>query len=115
MDKENYKNLIKNLTDNINSLKCSKEEKEEIVATINEITNEFIRFNNYINLNFDVYESEKKIILNHFIEKDDEVNKIYAEINKMKLELEAYKKTIFYKTYNILRKIYRKIFKRTRN
>ncbi len=113
MNKNNYKKLTKYLIDDIYSLNLSKEKEEKLLASVDAVINEFVRYNKYIDLNFDVYEAEKEILLNHFIEKDDEVNKIYTESNQMKLELARYKKTVFYKVYNLLRKVYRKFFKRT--
>ena len=93
-----YENIFLELYKKVDSLKIDRENQETLKRDIHNLEKEFERMRNYINLNTEVYEKEKDILLNHFIQKDDEVNRIYRELEKYK--------------NNKLFKLYRRLFKR---
>lgn len=106
-DFKEYEKTIEKLEETIEKSNLKEEDKKELQNLVEEIEDKFNRYDSYIAFNFDVYEKEKEILLNHFIEKDDEVNQVYRELN-------GFKRTIFYKSYAFARKIYHVLFKRNR-
>ena len=93
-----YEKDIKKIKD----LKLDKEIEKEILKMFQELEYQYKRLEKYTKLNMDVYEEQKKILLNNFIKKDADTNYLYNELTH-------YQKTLMYKFYDFLRKIYRKV------
>lgn len=102
MDFKEYEKKVKELEDKVLSLKLKKEEQEALLALIADIRQNQTRVTNMFLLNKEVYEKEKEILLNHFIEKDNELNEVYYNLT-------GFQASIFYKMYIVLKKCYHKI------
>lgn len=102
---KNYQETLTRLRKEVQALNLSEENCNELLNIVEEIETHFKRYDAYIDLNFKVYEKEKEILLNHFIEKDKEVNAAYLELN-------GFKRTPFYLSYALVRKLYKGLFRK---
>lgn len=106
--KEFYDIYEKNI-DTINGMKLKEEQKKEILKIMDEFQYQYKRLEKYCELNMEAYENELDIFLKNFMKKDDDVNYLYNELEQTKNKINKFKKTIFYKIYVFMVKIYRKI------
>jgi hypothetical protein len=98
MNLENFDKLTLDFKSKINSMSISDDEKQIILSIVDDLKQEYERVVNYFEMQVDVGEKEKEILLKNFMLKDADTDYLYNI-------LQNYERSIYYKLYKKIKGI----------
>ena len=83
MKKMVEENKFEQLISEINNLKIDTAKKEDIIRSINDIEIDYNRLKKSTDMQIDVLEIEKRLLLENYVKKDNDVNYLYDRLMKI--------------------------------